>query len=61
MLIERGKKMFGIYMTNFRCMYSDTFKSLEDALAKAKDIGFECQIIEYKGRNKNVVKIVKTI
>ena len=45
-------------MTNFKCMYSDTFSTLEAALAKAKDIGFECQIIEYKGRT---VKIVKTI
>lgn len=54
--------MFGIYMTNFQCMYSDTFSTLEDALAKAKDIGFECQIIEYKHRGKGrTVKIVKTI
>jgi len=42
-------------------MYSDTFSTLEDALAKAKEVGFECQIIEYKGRKRNVVKIVKTI
>ena len=51
--------MFAIRLTNFGYMYSDTFKTLEDAVAKAKDIGFECTILELKKKKMVPVKNVK--
>ena len=53
--------MFAIRLTNFGYMYSDTFKTLEDAVSKAKELGFECTILQYKNRKGVTVKIVKTI
>ena len=53
--------MFGIYLTNFGCMYSETFNTLEHAVSKAKELGFECTVLQYKNRKSVTVKIVKTI